>query len=69
MEINKLQNQSDFPGNPKPTIVISVNDTQWNDAYKNWLAGKNPTDSKEWKMVFACFTERNQNVKKFAKNR
>ena len=32
-----------------PTIRIVREDVNWNDAYANWLAGKNPTDSPEWK--------------------
>jgi hypothetical protein len=34
---------------PIPTIIIYQGDVDWNDAYANWLAGKNPTDSPEWK--------------------
>jgi hypothetical protein len=52
--ITVLQNASNFPGNPIPTIVIKKGDDEWEQAYKNWLIGKNPTDSEEWKKgVFA----------------
>lgn len=54
--ITKLQNSSNFPGNTKPTIVIDINDENWKEAYANWLSGKNPTDSIEWKKgVFALY--------------
>lgn len=48
-EIVTLQNASGFPGNPAPTITIKRGEDIWEQAYANWLAGKNPTDSKEWK--------------------
>jgi hypothetical protein len=32
-----------------PTLRIVQGEPAWNDAYKNWLGGKNPTDSPEWK--------------------
>ena len=35
--------------NIKVTIVIFEGTPSWHDAYKNWLAGKPPTDSPEWK--------------------
>lgn len=44
-----LQNQSNYPGNPSPSIQIFVSSTEWNEAYNNWISGKNPTNSPEWK--------------------
>jgi antibiotic biosynthesis monooxygenase (ABM) superfamily enzyme len=44
-----LQNKSDWD-NEKPTIVITPNDPEWAQAYKNWLEGKTPTNSPEWKI-------------------
>ncbi len=52
--INKLANASGYPGNPPATITIVDSDPKWAEAYTNWLSGKNPTDSPEWKKgVFA----------------
>ncbi len=49
MLINKsLQNKSNWD-TEKPTIVITTDDPIWTEAYANWLKGKNPTDSPEWK--------------------
>ncbi len=31
------------------TICITKGDPEWDEAYANWIKGKNPTDSKEWK--------------------
>jgi len=31
-----------------PTICIKITDPEWDEAYANFVAGKNPTDSKEW---------------------
>lgn len=54
-QIVKLQNTSGSPGNEMPTIVIEIDDKEWDQAYANWLSGKNPTNSKEWKRgIFAC---------------
>jgi hypothetical protein len=33
----------------KPTIEITIDDPDWEEAYDNWIQGKPPTDSKEWK--------------------
>lgn len=39
---------------PSPTIQIEIGDNGWEEALANYLSGKNPTDSKEWKKgVFA----------------
>jgi hypothetical protein len=35
--------------NSEHTIRITEEDPEWTQAYTNWKAGKNPTDSKEWK--------------------
>lgn len=32
-----------------PTIKLLQGEVGWDEAYANWLAGKNPTDSPEWK--------------------
>ena len=38
----------------EPTIKIIASDGNFNSAYMNWVSGKNPTDSPEWKKgVFA----------------
>ena len=42
-----LQNTSDWEQD-KPTIVIEKDSPEWEESYKNWLQGKNPTISKEW---------------------
>jgi hypothetical protein len=43
------------PLSGQPTICITSTDDGWDKAYKQWLQGKNPTDSKEWsKGVFCC---------------
>lgn len=52
MGVVKLQNQTDFwaeIGLEPPTIVIKKGDPEWEEAYGNWLAQKDPTSSKEWK--------------------
>ena len=43
-----LQNKSNWD-NDKPSIVITPDQPQWQEAYSRWLDGKNPTDSPEWK--------------------
>lgn len=54
-QIVKLQNASNFPGNQEPTVSVSLGEEGWKEAYNNWLKGKNPTESKEWKKgVVAC---------------
>lgn len=46
------------PRNKVPTIVISQKDKSWELAYEEWLNGKNPTNSLEWKLgVFMLNTE------------
>lgn len=46
-----LQNASicDYKHPISPTIRIVQGESTWDLAYTNWLAGKNPTDSLEWK--------------------
>lgn len=40
-----------------PTILIDKTDSGWDIAYKNYLQGKNPTESQEWKQgVYLSFT-------------
>lgn len=58
-KISTLQNTSSF-SDEKPTIVIQKHTPEWDNAYQNWIIGKNPTDSPEWKKgVFATFVESN----------
>ena len=53
-EVAALQNSSNFAGNLEPTIKITKNDPNWDEAYSKWVSGKTPTDSPEWKKgVFA----------------
>jgi hypothetical protein len=41
----------------KDPIVIAENDPQWNEAYSNWISGKNPTADPRWKLgVFLGYT-------------
>lgn len=51
-----LQNTSGFD-DQEPTISISVSDAEWDEAFSKWKAGKNPTDSKEWKQGVFLLTE------------
>jgi len=54
-QISALQNVSNWSGE-EPSIKISVGDSDWNEALSNWRAGKNPTNSPEWKKaVVATF--------------
>jgi hypothetical protein len=56
-KISHIQNTSSYPGNAAPTIVIAVGDDGWEEAYKNWIEGKPPTSSPEWKKgIFAGYT-------------
>ena len=56
-KVYKFQNQSDY-SDTDSSIVISDTDDNWDEAYSNWVSGKNPTDDKEWKLgVFACTKE------------
>jgi hypothetical protein len=34
---------------PKQVLIIKENDTQWDQAYSNWLQGKNPSADPGWK--------------------
>jgi len=55
-KIVKLQNKSNWD-KEKPTICISIDDPEWEEAYKNWQEGKNPTNSPEWKKGIVAITE------------
>lgn len=58
-EITSLSN-SNPQGIPftAPTILIKKGDKEWNKAFENWLKGKPPTDSPEWKKgIFAATIE------------
>jgi len=37
------------PFDNKPTIVITEDDSNWEEAHANWIVGKPPTNSPEWK--------------------
>lgn len=51
-----LSNASKLYGGNKPTIQIVEGTPEWDQAYKNWLQNKTPTDSPEWKLgVFLSF--------------
>lgn len=53
-----LANSSSFPGNKPPTIQIFITDENWDTAFSNYLSGKVPTESIEWKCgVFLWFLE------------
>jgi hypothetical protein len=54
--IATLQNESNWTGK-QPTICIKNDGSpEWKEAYENWLEGKNPTNSPEWKRgVYATF--------------
>jgi hypothetical protein len=56
-KITGLQNTSPYHGNPSPTIIISEGEEGWEEAYKNWLSGKSPTNSKEWKKGVVATTK------------
>ena len=32
-----------------PTIIIKKGDELWDEAFANWISGKNPTDDPNWK--------------------
>ena len=48
--VNTIQNETmhwkDI-GLPSPSIVITIMDNQWEDAYTKWLNGENPTESEQ----------------------
>lgn len=45
-----LQNTSICSKNVQPpSIKLEEGCVGWEEAYANWLAGKNPTDNQEWK--------------------
>jgi hypothetical protein len=53
-QVIKFQN---VPKGDIPTICIEKGSPIWELAYKNWISGKDPTDSKEWKKgIFALTT-------------
>jgi len=47
----------------EPTIKITKDDSGWEEAFKNWLEGKPPTDSQEWKKGIVAFCEEINNCK------
>ena len=52
MTVIKIQNAPSWweeINHPPPTVIVQKGDANWDEAYQNWLDGKNPTDSKEWK--------------------
>ncbi len=56
MPVVRIQNTSDWD-EVTPTISVQKGDPNWDESYKNWLDGKNPTNSSEWKKgIFGCFT-------------
>jgi len=55
-KVTKLSNSSEWNAKP-PTIQIKKGDDGWQEAYENWLKGKNPTTSKEWKKGVIASTE------------
>lgn len=55
-KITSFQNVSSFSGEV-PTIKIDSDHPEWNEIYSNWLSGKNPTDSPEWKKGVIANTE------------
>lgn len=46
--VTMLQNTSSF-GKAMPSIRITRKDPGWEQAYRRWLDGLNPTESPEWK--------------------
>lgn len=59
--INTIQNVSNW-GADKPTIKITCIDDNWEVAYKNWIDGKNPTDSPLWKKAVIAFYDPELNI-------
>jgi len=55
-QVVKLQNASGW-ADQKPTIEINKDDDGWEEAYKQWLAGRLPTNSQEWKKGVFALTE------------
>ena len=52
--VNKFQDVPSFTGE-EPSIVVTDSDPNWDECYKRWLSGLNPTDSKLWdKGVYGC---------------
>ena len=47
-QIYKLQNASSWDDN-NPTIIIEKGDDLWDEAFANWISGKNPTNNPGWK--------------------
>lgn len=54
-EIIGFQNTSSYSGE-EPTICIMKESLLWDESYENWLKGKLPTDSKEWKKGVIAIT-------------
>jgi hypothetical protein len=59
MKTRILQNASICSNKPEPpTIRIIEGEDGWEAAYNSYIAGKNPTDSPEWKKgVYMLFAE------------
>lgn len=55
-QVVSLSNRSKW-ADQAPTIEIKAGDEGWELAYKNWLAGHNPTDSPEWKLGVVAHTK------------
>lgn len=43
--------------NETPTIVVTINDKNWDEILQNYLKGNNPTNDKEWKKGVFAITE------------
>lgn len=67
-KIYKLSNDTawDKPGpdnlwlKPAPTIQIEAGEQGWEEALSNWLMGKPPTNSPEWKKGVFAHTKQSQ---------
>ena len=55
-QIYKFSNASDW-GGETPTVSIQEGDEGWAEAYAEWLKGKNPTNSLEWKKGVIAHTK------------
>jgi hypothetical protein len=52
-EVYKFSNVSAYT-NDVADIEVNKEDANWDEAYSNWIAGKNPTNHPAWKKgVFA----------------
>ena len=48
-----------------PSVELTEGDAEWADAYSNWIDGKQPTNSNEWKkgIHFCLFTHNEKKAK------